>query len=102
MSLGAKLPIGALGRLAAAGAAAYAGVQLTGDANFAAALATVASGYFVNRSTAVEEQFTATQLASKNHHLQLALAGSFRIALDNLQPRYPGFEALFRIVAGNP
>ncbi|MDQ6706577.1 MAG: ATP-binding protein [Acidobacteriota bacterium] len=95
MSLGAKLPIGALGRLAAAGAAAYAGVQLTGDANFAAALATVASGYFVNRSTAVEEQFTATQLASKNHHLQLALAGSFRIALDNLQPRYPGFEALF-------
>ncbi len=59
MSLGGKVPIFAIGRLVVAGAAAYAGAGLTGDANIAAALATVASEYLVNRSTGVEEQFTA-------------------------------------------
>lgn len=99
MPLGEKLPFGALVRFAGAGAAAFTAAQLTGDSNPAVALgvglATVATSYFVNRTTATEEQFSSNIRASKNHHLQLALAGSFRIALDNIQRNHPGFETFF-------
>ncbi len=94
MSLGSKLPLGAIGRLAAAGAAAYTGAHL-GNTEIVAALATVATGYLTNRANTVGDQFEEQIRASKNHHLQLALAGSFRIALDNLELRHPAFKPLF-------
>jgi hypothetical protein len=84
MSLGGKVSFGTLGRLVAAGAATYAGARL-GHPALGVALATVATSYFVNRANAVEGQFEEDSRASKNHHLQLALAGAFRITLKQLE-----------------
>jgi hypothetical protein len=98
MSFGARLSFGALGRLAAAGAAAYAGGAVSGDPNFGGALAAltvVAAAYLTNRANAVENEFEQQIVASKNHHLQLALAGAFRNALDELAPLHPAHAALF-------
>lgn len=71
MSPGPKLSFGTVGRLAAAGAG-FAAAHLSGDATTGYALANLAAGYFVNRATAVEDQFHDEIWASKNHHLQLA------------------------------
>src|SRR5262245_28397370 len=45
----------------------------------------VLGSYLINRGTDVEGDFEEQVRASKNHHLQLALAGAFRIALDELR-----------------
>jgi tetratricopeptide (TPR) repeat protein len=94
MSVSGKFPLGALWRLGAAGVAVGAGA-LSGDAALTAALATVATSYFVNRATDVEGKFEDDARASKNHHLQLALAGALRTTLDELQPLHPGHKPLF-------
>jgi len=98
MSLGGKVSFGTLGRLVAAGAATYAGARL-GHPALGVALATVATSYFVNRANAVEGQFEEDSRASKNHHLQLALAGAFRITLKQLEkqlePLHPEHKPLF-------
>ena len=93
------LSVGALGRLTAAGVASYVGAMLTGDANagtaLGVALASVASSYLTNRANAIEEQSCQQIRASQNHHLQLALAGAFRIALDQLRPLHPTHGPIF-------
>ena len=94
MPLGGRFSLGALGRLVAAGAAAYAGAQ-SGDPALAVALATVAFNYLVNRASAVEGKFEEDIPASNSHHLQLALAGALRIALKELQPLHPAHKPLF-------
>jgi tetratricopeptide (TPR) repeat protein len=98
MTFGGKLSFGALSRLAAACAAAYARGAVADDPNFGGALAaftTVAAGYLTSRASAVENEFKQQILASKNNHLQLALAGAFRNTLEELAPRHSTHKTLF-------
>src|ERR1017187_2068265 len=86
---------GTLGRLAAAAAAGYAGAHVGGDPALGVALASAVSGYLTNRASAVEERFQEQIRAGKNHHLQLALAGAFRRALEELQILQPAYKSFF-------
>ena len=94
MSILAKIPLGALARITGAAAAAYVG-NATGDPNLAAALATAAGGYLANRTIALEEKHQQDLVASDNHHLQLVIAGAFRIALEELQANHAAHKAFF-------
>jgi hypothetical protein len=91
LSPGPRLSFGTVGRLAAAGAG-FAAAHLTGDATVGYALANMAAGFLVNRATAVEDQFQEQIRASKNHHLQLALAGAFRIAFARSPAGHPSIS----------
>src|ERR1039458_1091096 len=86
---------GTLGRLAAAAAAAYAGAHVSGDPTLGVALASVVSGYLTDRASTVEDKFLEQIRAGKNHHLQLALAGAFRCALEELQLLQPAYKSFF-------
>jgi tetratricopeptide (TPR) repeat protein len=86
---------GTLGRLAAAAAAAYAGAHVSGDPTLGVALASVVSGYLTDRASTVEDKFQEQIRAGKNHHLQLALAGAFRCALEELQLLQPAYKSFF-------
>src|ERR1039458_7008552 len=86
---------GTLGRLAAAAAAAYAGTHVSGDPTLGVALASVVSGYLTDRASTVEDKFQEQIRAGKNHHLQLALAGAFRCALEELQRLQPAYKSFF-------
>jgi len=93
-----KLPLGTLSRLTAAGGAAWLAAHFTGSADLAAlgaAVGNVAMAYLTNRSNMVEEAAAMELRGSKNHHLQIALAGAFRLALENLQALHPDHQALF-------
>ena len=92
-----RLSIGALGRLAAAGAAAFASTKLGGpDSNgLAVALSAVAVGYLTNRANVVEYDDLAEQTASQECHLQLALAGALRITLVDLEECFSDHATLF-------
>ena len=93
-----KLALGTLSRLTAAGGAAWLGAHFTGSADLAAlgaAVGNVAMAYLTNRSNMVEEAAAMELRGSKNHHLQIALAGAFRLALENLQALHPDHQALF-------
>jgi hypothetical protein len=97
MSSVPKVSFGALGRLVTAGAAAFTGAAASGEPVTAAlaAFGTVAAAYLTNRANAKESELEAEVLASKNHHLQLVLAGAFRQALAELAPLHPTHEDLF-------
>ena len=77
---------GALTRLGIAGFASFAAADYAKDPATAVvtALATVAAGYLTNRVNAVEDEALEAARLSKNHHLQIALAGAFRNALHEL------------------
>ena len=99
MSVEPKLSFSTLGHLTAAAVASYVGTKLTGDPHLGtalgAALFTVYSSYLTNRANAIEERSEKEIRASKNHHLQLALAGAFRIALDELRPLHAAHDSSF-------
>jgi hypothetical protein len=95
MSSEKTLSLGALARLAGAGGAAWLGAHFTGNSNLGVALGTLAAGYLTNRANLIESEAQQKILGSRDHHLQLALAGAFRIALDQLQPRHPDHKHLF-------
>jgi len=90
-----KATLGTLGRLTAAGGAAWLSAHFTGDANLGVALGSVFASYLTNRANLVEQASAEELRGSRNHHLQIALAGAFRLALDNIQPRHPEHRAIF-------
>jgi len=95
MPVGVNPSFGALGHLAAAAVGGYATAHVIGDPTLGVALASVVSGYLTNRASTVEDKFQEQIRAGKNHHLQLALAGSFRCALEDLQPLQPAYKSFF-------
>ena len=95
MQPGERFPLGVLTRLAGAGFAAFTASQLGVEHAIAAAVATAASSYFVNRATSREETFEGSAPVSSSRQLRLVLAGAFRIALENLRAKHAKYGAFF-------
>ena len=93
---------GALTRLGIAGFASFAAADYAKDPATAVvtALATVAAGYLTNRVNAVEDEALEAARLSKNHHLQIALAGAFRNSLQEIKYPLPdGRGSSYQLVA---
>ncbi|MEZ5356570.1 MAG: hypothetical protein R2762_28375 [Bryobacteraceae bacterium] len=91
------LSLKALARLGAAGAAAVAAAAVASPelAPAATAFASVAGSYLTNRANSIEDADEERIQASKNHHLQIAIAGALRLALDELARAHPNHKDAF-------
>ncbi len=103
------MSLGALTRYGFAGLASYAAADYVQDPLGAVvtALSSVASSYLVNRVNAVEDSQLDDFRASRNHHLQIALAGSFRTALNDIhaskhQAIFAAWDQLLEEALANP
>src|SRR4051812_38327988 len=89
-----RLSVTALGKLVAAGGAAWATRHIP-NLSIEAAFAPGASTYLVNRANLAEESFGEELRRSPTCQLQLVLAGAFRIALDSIRNRNADYDSYF-------